>query len=160
MDALAPLVATCPPVLAGLPDLDRIREILERIQQILVMGGVALAAFGALCFLGLWVVSFARRPAATARVRHPIYSGLVGALAYVPAGLSLVAGLGIVFAPLAPFVLKALAAAIVVAAVVWLLCAAGFLMGGTARDLARLRRAALLAGTPWYCLVVFLATYL
>lgn len=160
MSAAIAMVAACPPALAGLPDLDRIREILERIQQILVMGGVALAALGALCFLGLWVASFLRKPAASAAVRHPVFSGLVHLLAHVPVALSLVAGLGVVFAPLAPFVLKALAAAIVVAALVWCLCVAGLVMGGTARDLHRMRRAALLAGTPWYCLVVFLATYL
>ncbi len=154
------LVATCPGALLGLPDLDRLRELLERIQQILVMGGVALSALGALCFLGLWAVSFVRKPAAAASVRHPVFTRLLHGLAFVPAGLSFVAGLGVVFAPLAPFVLKALAAAILVAALVWLLAVVAFWMGGTARDLHRVRRAVLLAGTPWYCLVVFLATYL
>ncbi len=146
--------------LAGLPDLDRIREILRRVQEILTMGGVALAAACSLLFLVAWVLSHLRRPAKTAQRAKPILSTLALGLSWLPVGLTGVAALGVVFPPLAPFVLKAFAAAVVVAGLGWCLAVATVLAGGSARDLARARKALLLAGTPWYCLVVFLATYL
>ena len=50
--------------------------------------------------------------------------------------------------------------AVAIAAVAWCVSVAALLAGGTRRDLRRTRRAIILAGTPWYCLVVYLATYL
>ncbi len=146
--------------LADLPDLDRIREILERIQQILVLGGVALAAVGATTFLLAWVLAHLRRPAARGQRARPVLSRLALVLAWVPVGLTVVAALGVVLPPLAPMILESFAAAVVAAGLAWCVAVATILAGGSARDLARARKALLLAGTPWYCLVAYLATLL
>ena len=148
------------PGAAGLPDLDRIREILQRIQEILAMGGVALATAASLLFITAWVLSHLRRPVKTAEKAKPILSSVSLGLSWFPVGLTLVAGLGVVFPPLTPFILKAFAGAVLVAALSWCLAVATLLAGGSARDLSRARKALLLSGTPWYCLVVYLATYL
>ena len=144
----------------GLPDLDRIREILERIQQILVLGGVALAAVGAAIFLVAWVLAHLRRPAARGERARPVMSRAALLLAWLPVGLTIVAALGVLLPPLAPMILEAFAAAVVAAALAWCVAVATLIAGGSARDLARARKALLLAGTPWYCLVAYLATML
>ena len=146
--------------LAGLPDLDRIREILKRVQEILAMGGVALAAAGSLLFIAAWVLSHLRRPVKTAEKAKPILSSLSLGLSWLPVGLTAAAATGVVFPPLAPFILKCFAGAVLAAALSWAFAVATVLAGGSARDLSRARKALLLSGTPWYCLVVYLATYL
>jgi hypothetical protein len=144
----------------ALPDLDRLRELLRRIQEILALGGVALATVASLLFVLVWAASFLRSPRADAAAGRPWLSGVALVLAYGPVALTLVAAAGLLVPPLATVVLKAFALAVCIAAVAWCAAVAAILAGGTARDLARARRALLLAGTPWYCLVVFLATYL
>ena len=54
-----------PMALAGLPDLDRLRELLERIREMIALGGVALALAISCVFLLAWVVSHLRRPGST-----------------------------------------------------------------------------------------------
>jgi hypothetical protein len=150
------------PAAAGLAldlalDLDRLREILKRIIDFITLGGVALALLGGLVFLLTWVLSHLRRPSDQSRrwLSAPALT-----LAWIPVLLTGVAAAGIFVPSLAPFVLRAFALAIAVAAVAWCVSVAALLAGGTRRDLRRTRRAIILAGTPWYCLVVYLATYL
>ncbi|HEY8376078.1 MAG TPA: hypothetical protein VIK91_06290 [Nannocystis sp.] len=137
--------------------LDRLREFLRRVQEILVLGGVALALLGTLVFILSWALSHVRRATDHSR---PLLSRLVLALAYVPVLLTVVAGAGLFLPNLAPLILKAFALAIAAAAVVWCLALGLILAGGSRRDLARARKAIVLAGTPWYCLVVYMATFL
>ena len=125
-------------VLLGLPDLDRLRELLKRIQEILALGGIALALAVSFLFM----------------------SNVALLSAYVPVGLTLVAGLGALIPALAPYVLKAFALAVVFAALSWCVAIATIIAGGNRQSLSRARRALLLAGTPWYCLAVWLSTFL
>jgi hypothetical protein len=149
-----------PAVLAlGFPDLDRLRELLKRIQEILTMGGVALALGCSLLFLLAWVLSHLRRPSIKG-TSHPVLSGGALVLAWVPVGLTLVAALGALVPTLAPFVLKSFALAVVSAGFVWCVAVAAIVAGGTRQNLGRARKALLLAGTPWYCLAVYLSTFL
>lgn len=145
-------------LLAGLPDLDRLLELLKRIQEILAMGGVALALACSFIFLLAWVLSHLRRPSATAN--HPVISTISLIVAYLPVGLTLVAALGWLVPTLAPLTLKSFALAIVLAAFAWCLAVAAIVVGGSKTNLARARRALLLAGTPWYCLALYLSTFL
>jgi len=138
-------------------DLDRLREILRRVQELITLGGVALALLGSLIFLACWALSHVRRPVDHAR---PWLSHSVLGLAYVPVLLTAVAAAGLFLPVLAPYALQAFALAVVVAAAVWCLAVGAFIAGGSRRDLSRLRRGLILAGTPWYCLVVYLATFL
>ncbi|MEM6996655.1 MAG: hypothetical protein AAF721_39490 [Myxococcota bacterium] len=144
---------------AGLPDLDRLRELIERVKQILVTGGIGLALAGSLIFLLAWVLSYLRRPAVTAEKTRvlPIAALLV---AWAPALLTLVAGLGALVPTLAPFVLKSFALAVILAGFAWCLAVAAVVAGGSKKQLARARKALLLSGTPWYCLAVYLSTFL
>lgn len=137
--------------------LDRLRELLRRAQELLVLGGVALALLGSLIFLASWALAHARRASDHAR---PVLSRAVLALAYVPVLLTAVAAAGLFLPGLAPFILKAFALAVAAAAVVWCLALGLLLAGGSRRDLGRGRKAIILAGTPWYCLVVYMATFL
>lgn len=143
----------------GLPDLDRLRELLKRIQEILAMGGVALALLFSGAFLLAWVLSHLRRPSITG-AEHPVLSTGALLLSWVPVGLTLVAALGALVPSLAPFVLKSFALAVVSAGFVWCVAVAAIVAGGTRTNLSRARRALLLAGTPWYCLAVYLSTFL
>ena len=145
--------------LLGLPDLDRLRELLKRIQEILTLGGIALALAASFVFLLAWVASHLRKPSAAGKA-HPILSTIALWSAFLPVGLTLVAGLGALVPALAPWVLKSFALAIVAAAFSWCIAIAALVAGGTAENLARARRALLLAGTPWYCLAVYLSTFL
>ncbi|MBL4684446.1 MAG: hypothetical protein JKY37_07640 [Nannocystaceae bacterium] len=144
---------------AGLPDLDRLRELVERIKQILVTGGIGLALAASLVFLLAWVLSYLRRPAATAETTRilPIAAQLSS---WAPALLTLVAGLGALVPALKPFVLQSFALAVVLAGFAWCLSVAAVVAGGSKKQLARARKALLLSGTPWYCLAVYLSTYL
>ena len=145
-------------VLLGLPDLDRLRELLKRIQEILTLGGIALALGASLVFLLAWVISYIRRP--NAQHDRKILSNAALWTAYVPVLLTLVAGLGALIPTLAPYVLKAFALAILTAAFSWCIAIAAIIAGGNRTNLTKARRALLLAGTPWYCLALYLSTFL
>lgn len=145
-------------LLVGLPDLDRIRELLKRIQELLAMGGIALALLASFIFLLAWVFSHLRTPSKTAE--HPVLATLALIVAYLPVGLTLVAALGWLVPSLAPLTLKSFALAVVTAAFAWCLAVAAIVVGGSRQNLGRARRALLLAGTPWYCLAVYLSTFL
>ncbi len=146
------------PTLLGLPDLDRLRELLQRIQEILALGGVMLALAASSIFLLAWVISHLRKP--SVQQTHPLLSSAAYYSAYLPVGLTCVAALGALIPTLAPFVLKSFALAVVTAAFSWCLGIAAILAGGSRQNLSRARRGLLLAGTPWYCLAVYLSTFL
>ncbi|MBX7081436.1 MAG: hypothetical protein K1X88_19700 [Nannocystaceae bacterium] len=145
--------------IAGLPDLDKLRELLERIRELLALGGVALALAVSALFLVAWVFSHLRRPAAQAQG-----AGLLATAAlwtsWIPVALTAVAAVGALVPSLAPWSLKSFALAVVAAAAVWCIAIAAILAGGSRLHLSRARRALLLAGTPWYCLAVYLSTLL
>lgn len=145
------------PLFSALGRLDDLWELLKRIAEWLHLGGIALAAVVSLLFLGTWVLAHLR---GAAEEPKPVFPTLALVSAVVPAALTLVAGLGLLFPAFAPFVLKCFALAVVIAGVSWCLAAAAVIVGGTPRDLARARRALILAGTPWYCLVAYLALLL
>jgi len=143
----------------GLPDLDRLRELLKRIQEMLAMGGIALALAVSLVFLVAWVLSHLRQPSAKG-AGHPILSIAALVVSWIPVALTLVAALGALVPSLAPFVLKSFALAVVTAGFSWCIAVAAIVAGGTRQNLSRARKALLLAGTPWYCLAVYLSTFL
>lgn len=145
-------------VLLGLPDLDRLRELLKRIQEIVALGGIALALLASFVFLLAWVLAHVRQPNIAQDRRIMSNAALLSA--YVPVGLTAVAALGSFVPALAPYVLKAFALAIVFAALSWCIAIAAVIAGGTRENLSKARRALLLAGTPWYCLAVYLSTFL
>jgi hypothetical protein len=145
--------------LMALPDLDRLRELLKRIQEILTLGGIALALVASFVFLLAWVFSHLRKPSEAGK-SHPVLAGAALWSSYIPVVLTLVAGLGALVPVLAPYVLKSFALAIVAAAFSWCLAIAALVVGGTKQNLSRARRALLLAGTPWYCLALYLSTIL
>jgi hypothetical protein len=147
-----------PELLVGFPDLDRLRELLKRIQEILAMGGIALSLAASFVFLLAWVFSHLRRPSKTAE--HPVLATLALVVAYLPVALTLVAALGWLVPTLAPLTLKSFALAVVIAAFAWCLAVAAIVVGGSRQNLSRARRALILAGTPWYCLAVYLSTFL
>ncbi len=154
------MVASAHYVLLGLPDLDRLRELLQRIQEILALGGIAFALLGAFTFLLAWVVSFLRQPSSAASTQPNWLARIALGSATVPVGLTLIAGLGALLPVFAPYVLKAFALAVVTAAFSWCVAVAALIKGGDRPSLAQARRALLLAGMPWYCLVLYLSTYL
>jgi hypothetical protein len=143
----------------GLPDLDGLRELLRKIQEMLALGGVALATAISLVFVLAWVFSHLRRPRKQDESRHllPLFALYSS---YVPVGLTGVAAVGTFLPVLAPWILKAFATAVLVAALSWSLAVAALIVGGCRTDLSRARRALLLAGTPWYCLALYLSTFL
>lgn len=144
--------------LLALPDLDGLRELLKRIQEILALGGIALALGISFVFLLAWVASFLRKPSAT--TERPILSGVALGSALIPVGLTIISALGALVPALAPFVLKSFALAIIAAAFSWCVALATILAGGSKANLSRARKALLLAGTPWYCLALYLSTFL
>lgn len=144
--------------LLALPDLDRLRELLKRIQEILALGGIALALGISFVFLLAWVASFLRKPSDT--TERPVLAGIALGSALVPVGLTIISALGALIPSLAPFVLKSFALAIIAAAFSWCVALATILAGGSKSNLSRARKALLLAGTPWYCLAIYLSTFL
>jgi hypothetical protein len=155
LDRMGALLA----IAIAIPDLDKQRELLERIREMLALGGVALALAVSCIFLLAWVLSHLRRPAVAASGKGMLATISLW-LAAVPVGLTLVAGLGALVPSLAPFTLKSFALAVLAAALVWCVAIAAILAGGSRSHLDRARRALLLAGTPWYCLAVYLSTFL
>ena len=79
---------------------------------------------------------------------------------YVPVALTAVAAIGVFIPLLTPYMLKAFAIAVLVAAITWCISVAAVVVGGRDEDLKRARKALLMAGTPWYCLAVWLSTFL
>ncbi|MEM6293101.1 MAG: hypothetical protein AAGA54_17625 [Myxococcota bacterium] len=154
------MLALAHTVLLGLPDLDRLRELLQRIQEILALGGIALALLASFTFLLAWVASFLRKPSSGASNKPSILATVALGSAALPVGLTLVAGLGALVPMLAPYVLKAFALAIITAAFSWCLAIAALIVGGDRPSISKARRALLLAGMPWYCLVLYLSTFL
>lgn len=144
--------------LPAIPELDRLRELLKRIQELLAMGGIALALAASFIFLLAWVLSYLRRP--SPKVSHPVLATAALLTAYIPVALTLVAALGWLVPTLAPWTLKSFALAVVVAAFSWCVAVAAIVRGGSRQNLSRARRALLMAGTPWYCLAVYLSTFL
>jgi len=141
----------------GLPDLERLRELLERIQEILTIGGVALALAVSFLFILSWVLSHMRRPSNT---RRPLLSHAALWSSYAPVGLTVLAAAGL-FVPLLRFYMfKIFALAVLLAALSWGLAVLTLFLGGKRSDLSRARYALLLSGTPWYCLAVWISTYL
>ncbi len=160
-----PLFAMLTAIAAGqLPDLDTIREWLRRIQQIIVLGGVALALGCSLVFIGAWVLSFLRRAKPEVEGEEPAGPGWTSRIAlwvsFVPVALTVVAALAMFLPLLKPLILKIFVYAVVAAAVSWVVSIAAVIVGGGKQDLARARRALLLAGTPFYCLAIWIARFL
>ena len=151
------LLVQIPAALALALDLDRLREILKRIVDFITLGGVALALLAGLVFLVTWVLSHLRRPSDRSR-RYLSTAALTSA--WAPVLLTTLAAAGMFVPALAPFILRAFALAVALSAIAWCVSVAALIAGGTRRDLRRTRRALILAGTPWFCLVVYLATYL
>jgi hypothetical protein len=145
-------------ILLGLPDLDRLRELLERIREMLALGGVALALAVSIVFLLAWVVSHLRRP--SVQISRPVLGTAALWSAYVPVLFTAVAAVSALVPPLLPYVLKSFALAVVSATLSWCVAVAAIVAGGSPVDLGKARRALLLAGTPWYCLAVYLSTFL
>ena len=117
MTATLTSMSTALAVIAGLPDLDRLRELIERVKQILVSGGIGLALAASLIFLLAWVFSHLRGPAATSEKRRILPTAAL-VLAWAPVLLTVVAGLGALVPTLAPFVLKSFALAVILAGTV------------------------------------------
>jgi len=160
---LAALVATwaTSSLAFDLPDLDTIRRWIRRVMELIVLGGIGLAVAVSLGFIGGWVLSFIRQPqAADAEPRAPWLSHAALWSSFVPVGLTLLAALGMFIPVLRPLMLKLFAYAAVGAGLSWLICVAALIVGGSKRELMRVRRALLLAGTPFYCLVVWLSRFL
>ncbi len=149
------------PAFLGIPDLDRLRELIERVREMLVLGGVALALAVSCLFVLAWVFSQLRRPANASSTSRSALSQAALWVSWLPVVLTLVAAIG-AFVPAlgVPFVLKSFALAVLAAAVAWCVAVAAILAGGTQTQLGRARRALLQAGTPWYCLAVYLSTLL
>ncbi|MCA9658530.1 MAG: hypothetical protein KC486_09310 [Myxococcales bacterium] len=145
------------PLLSDLGALKDFWDFVRRIQEWLTLGGAALAGSIALLFLVTWTLSFVRRAQAK---RKALLSTLALVAAYPAIGLTLVAAAGLFIPSLAPLILKSFALAALAAALSWCLAVASILRGGNAHDLARARRSLLLAGTPWYCLAIYLALHL
>ena len=159
---MLPLVAMLSAIAsAGLPDLDTIREWIRRIQQFLAIGGIALALGFSLIFIVAWVLSHLRKAKAEDEVTgNGWLSKIALASSFVPVALTLAAAVGLFVPMLKPLMLKLFAYAVLVAGVSWLICIAALIVGGGRRELARIRRALLLAGTPFYCLAVWVGRFL
>jgi len=151
-------VAGVSDLLMGLPSVGRLLELLKRLQEMLTVGGVALSLGVSFIFLLAWVLSHLRQPSLHAS--HPVLATLAQLSAYLPVGLTLVAALGWLVPTLAPLTLKSFALAVVTAAFAWCVSVAAILRGGNRQNLGRARQALLMAGTPWYCLAVYLSTFL
>jgi hypothetical protein len=139
-----------------LPDLDTIRRWIRRVMELIVLGGIGLAVAVSLGFIGAWVLSFLRSPKAEDEPRSAWMSHAALVSSFIPVGLTAAAALGMFIPVLRPLMLKLFA----YAGVSWLVCIAALIVGGGKQELARIRRALLLAGTPFYCLAVWLSRFL
>lgn len=159
---MLPLVAMLTAIAsASLPDLDTIREWIRRIQQFLAIGGVALAVGFSLFFILAWVLSHLRKPKAEEEIEGEGWMSKIAlASSFLPVALTGAAAVGLFIPILKPLMLKLFAYAVLVAGVSWLICMAALIVGGGREELARIRRALLLAGTPFYCLAVWISRFL
>jgi hypothetical protein len=148
---------------ASLPDLDTIREWIRRIQQFIVLGGVALALGFSMIFIVAWVLSHLRQPKPETE-DEPSGNGWMSRIAlwssFLPVALTVACAVGLFVPLLKPLMLKLFAYAVLVAGVSWLISMAALIVGGRREELARIRRALLLAGTPFYCLAVWISRFL
>lgn len=146
---------------AALPDLDIIREWIRKVQQILALGGIALALACSMVFIGAWVLSHLRRAKAEDEVTgNGWLSKIALGSSFLPVALTLAAAVGLFVPLLKPLMLKLFAYAVVAAAISWTIGIAALIVGGGRAELARARRALLLAGTPFYCLAVWISRFL
>jgi hypothetical protein len=146
---------------ASLPDLDTIREWIRRIQQLIVLGGVALALALSLVFIGAWVLSHLRKAKAEDETTGEGWMSKIALWSsFLPVALTVACAVGLFVPLLKPLMLKLFAWAVLVAGVSWLVCMAALIVGGKREELARVRRALLLAGTPFYCLAVWISRFL
>jgi hypothetical protein len=143
-----------------LPDLDTIRRWIGRIVELIVLGGIALAVAVSLGFIGVWVLSHLRKPKAEDAPRVTWVSHVALWSSFVPVGLTVVTAAGLFFPVLRPLMLKLFAYSALAAAISWVVCVIALFVGGGKPELSRVRRALLLAGTPFYCLAVWLARFL
>lgn len=139
----------------SLPSPGELWQWVLRLIEYLKLGGVALALLGSVIFLGSWVLSHLRR--AQNQNASPLWSQFALWLSYVPVGLTLVAAVASFVPTLTPWILKAFAMAIITGAFSWCVSMALLVHGGNHLDLSRIRRALLMAGTPWYCLALWLS---
>lgn len=142
----------------SLPDIGKWLEWFRRMIELIKMGGVALALIGSAIFVATWVLSHLRQPRAQHSV--PLWGYVALWSAYVPVGLTILAALGTMVPLLAPWTYKAFALAILAAAITWCIAVTLLLRGGSRDDLMRARKALVLAGTPWYCLALWLSQHL
>ncbi|NJK32168.1 MAG: OmpA family protein [Deltaproteobacteria bacterium] len=137
----------------------------SRRVEIIVLGGVALALGCSLMFIGAWVLSHLRRPKQVELEEgqeepQGWFPRIALWLSYVPVALTVVAALGLFVPLLKPLILKVFVYAVASAAVSWLISVVALIVGGGRKDLGRIRRALLLAGTPFYCLAVWIGRFL
>lgn len=144
-----------------LKDLGPIGDLLRRIIAFVAWGGVAMSMVVSLLFIATWVLSHLRAPRDAA---EDAPGRLLPMAALFAAGVpvALTAGAGLLrFIPgMLPMTLRLFALAVLLAAGAWTLGVGAVLAGGSSKDLRRARRAILLAGTPWYCLAIYLASWL
>ncbi|PRQ02964.1 hypothetical protein ENSA5_19030 [Enhygromyxa salina] len=157
---IAALLAAWASVAIELPDLDTVRRWIRRIIELVVLGGVGLALAMSLSFIGAWVLSHLRKPKAEDEARITWMSHAALWTSFVPVALTAVAAAGMFVPVLKPLMLKIFAYSVASAGVSWLVCIAALIVGGGKQELARIRRALLLAGTPFYCLAVWLSRFL
>jgi hypothetical protein len=144
-----------------LADLGLIGELLRRVIALVAWGGVAMSMVASLLFIATWVLSHLRAPrdaAEDAPGRLLPMAALVAAA--VPVALTAGAGLLRFLPGMLPMTLRLFALAVLLAAGAWTLGVGAILAGGSPKDLRRARQAILLAGTPWYCLAIYLASWL
>ncbi len=146
--------------LIDLPDLDVIRRWIRRIIDLIVLGGIGLAVAMSLSFIGAWVLSHLRKPKAEDEPRVTWMSHVALWSSFVPVALTGVAAAGLFVPMLKPLMLKVFAYAVASAGVAWMVCIAALIVGGGRSELSRVRRGLLLAGTPFYCLAVWLSRFL
>lgn len=146
-----------------IPDLDTIRRWIRRIVELIVLGGIGLAVAMSLGFIGAWVLSFMRQPAIVNEDDEPRSTWLSHAALWssvIPVALTIVAAASLFIPVLKPLILKLFAYAALGSGISWLICVAALIVGGGKQELARIRRGLLLAGTPFYCLAVWLSRFL
>jgi hypothetical protein len=146
--------------LIELPDLDTIRRWIRRVIDLIVLGGIGLAVAMSLGFIGAWVLSHLRQPKAEDEPKITWMSHVALWASFVPVALTGVAAAGMFVPLLKPLILKLFAYAVASAGVAWMVCIAALIVGGGKSELTRVRRGLLLAGTPFYCLAVWLSRFL
>ena len=143
-----------------LPDLDTIRRWIRRIIDLIVLGGIGIAIAMSLGFIGAWTLSHLRKPKLEDEDVTTCVSHVALWSSFIPVALTCVAAAGMFVPILKPLMLKIFAYSVVAAGASWLVCVIALIVGGGKKELARIRRGLLLAGTPFYCLAVWLSRFL